>query len=859
MGMKSLLGAALNKVTGAVGAVGKQAAPAAKQVVQAAAPIVPGIKQRFSIIAGELVDMAAVEQLETKELVELYRHVLGRASAISNPDAIDLAFPNLREALQQQGGCGEGAADFLIDLLGKRGVAGQVVKDQVPSFPNGEKPLSFFTDHFVIRYRKLDPGVADPHDGVPDADEQIVLPDGAEGWLRADRRGLNAKNTAPGPRYIQKLGVILEHARAQFIRWGFKDPVVPSSPMEVYVHPWLHDQIDGQTAQEWKHIEIRERLDDARLLMVAPHELFHQVQYKYNRRPKSVVVGFKSAVREGGARFIEECLDDSANRYAHDAKYLFPTDAGGGARSFAGGAQAVNRYAVALLWMYMAEQHGTGGPARGIDAYRIVLEETAADKGDYTSAALRRARSRMPSYGTFDQPVFYDAARREPCSHETTWGNFLVAAYLHAAIEGGDRRFDYAEDAEPIAEPWRTHDPGTINPTRLGDLLVSPIDIRPGDALSERQPPWSARYFRFDAARSSAAMLRVSVSAGEGSDTPPLLQILRLGQGSRIVDIHRTDRATYSKVIPLSYEDPETGEARSIESVVVIAGTRDSAGSYSLELSEVPSSPDVMITRWSSRAGTEYEVDPSAWAWTWISPDIALDEGDTAGTKKLSARIRNRGNAQATDISIKFWYQKATAYLDPTAWTLAGAIESPSLDAGATEWLSMDWAPPAGGVQWSIKVEVSVGNDPNDDNKIALSNIARLKAGDPKAVMVVRAGRTPVRHELRVVPRGPASTLTAQLPAALAGAAPAGALPASSALVLPQPSVTHAVPIKIKTLGSLRPADPEERLPQPDAGCYYPVDPATLPPRIDPEHLVTVVHLVDGVAVGGITYSIDPA
>ena len=43
----------------------------------------------------------------------------------------------------------------------------------------------------------------------------------------------------------------------------------------------------------------------------------------------------------------------------------------------------------------------------------------------------------------------------------------------------------------------------------------------------------------------------------------------------------------------------------------------------------------------------------------------------------------------------------------------------------------------------------------------------------------------------------------------------------------------------------------------PREGTFYPVDPATLPPGVDPESLVTLAHIVDGEAVGGVTYALD--
>ena len=54
----------------------------------------------------------------------------------------------------------------------------------------------------------------------------------------------------------------------------------------------------------------------------------------------------------------------------------------------------------------------------------------------------------------------------------------------------------------------------------------------------------------------------------------------------------------------------------------------------------------------------------------------------------------------------------------------------------------------------------------------------------------------------------------------------------------------------------LKPADPTQRELEPSAEHYYPVDPATLPPGVDPAQIVTVVQTIDGDVVGGVTYRV---
>ncbi len=52
--------------------------------------------------------------------------------------------------------------------------------------------------------------------------------------------------------------------------------------------------------------------------------------------------------------------------------------------------------------------------------------------------------------------------------------------------------------------------------------------------------------------------------------------------------------------------------------------------------------------------------------------------------------------------------------------------------------------------------------------------------------------------------------------------------------------------------------DGELCMARPADNIHYPVAQATLPPGVRSEDLVTVAHVLDGVVVGGVTYSIGP-
>jgi hypothetical protein len=630
----------------------------------------------------------------------------------------------------------------------------------------------------------------------------------------------------------------------------------------------------GQTRAEWSHVEVAPDNDDSQNTGTVPHEMFHQVQFRYNASFTSGT-GIERPLLEGGARLAEDCINDTPNRYVSSGRLLFdaPTSSMWNAP-----ATSTTIYAWGLFWKYLAEQHSTAAevsdePVIGFDAYRKLLESAAtAAAGDpgigYVYDALRLARAQMPWYGTFDQFSWHDAATAELGSNETTWGNFLVANYLHGSASPVlDRRFDYLEDDHLVP-------PGPLRLSQLSPLvaIADSLLLGEGDATSRTGTlqPLSSHYYRVTPKQTAPPrLLRVTFTAGVGL-VDPLVQILRLGPGRTLGDLHRSDRTTWSKTVNMS------GLA---EVVVVVAG-REAGGNYTLAIDEVGARSDVMVTRWNSKVGTEYEEDPRGYTWTWVSPDVMVDtneDGVPDGTvffdvnNKLKVRLRNRGDAVATGIAIEFWYQKATPFLSSSAWTpvqnaagVTQTVTGETLGPGDERWFVADWAPVDDGTHhrhYCVKARVTIAGDANDDNKIVLSNFGSVEPAATRDVpLFLRYAGDGASERVVVVARGSRWRGATRLSFDTQRETVRGAFRSTSGSrrVLGEPPRVTAGAVRLEPSELVR-WDGRTRHDAPRADTFYPVDPRTLPPGVDAASLVTVVHLVNGQPVGGVTYHVVDA
>jgi hypothetical protein len=826
-------------------------------------------------IGGEPVNLAAAAQLTADDLRGVYAYLRFRTDRLPREEVVLRAFPRLVKGREPWDDCGEGRLESIRVLLKERGEFD--LDAELDDFPAGTAVRTFFTANVMVRYT-TDAGAHQVNATVPAADAPVTLSNGTViGTLRANLADLHPDNTAVAPTYVQRVGLIAEHALGRYLAWGFRDPRNGAARMEYRLLAVAG--AFGQTSASWSHVEVRPDNSDVQNLHTVAHEFFHQVQYRYNAT--TTRSGIYGVLREGGARMIEDCLNDVPNRWVDTAALIF-TDPTQSMIDFPVGTSTSIRYAAGLFWKYMAEQHSVlsnpaDEPAIGIDSYRRVLEASATVLGTdpglgYTAGALRNARGQMPWYGSFDRFGWYDPAFTQLGSNETTWGNYLAANYLHGTGNPvSDRRFEYMEDEESVTWPG-----SPIAKLALLQAQVQPADdlvLAQGGVINRAvtgQKAYSARYYRVTPGAPAPRMLRVVFTAGAGM-TDPLVQILRIGAGGAVADLHRSDRPSYSKTISMS----------GLTSVVVIVAARENPGDYTVAFEEVASATDVMVTRWNSAVGREYEIDPRGWSWSWVSPDVMVDTDNDglADTQvvfgidnRLKVRIRNRGNAPATGIQVEFWYQKAAPYLTAARWipvqntalvtqVVTGETLAPAGAPGSEKWVGVDWAPVDDGTHhphWCVRARITVAGDPNTDNKMVLSNFGNLVVDDDGDVLQLL--RHPdLRHDSRldVVPRGTGWTLRVGEVFGDAVRDAAGELEShpcvcSPGAVMDAPTGVSFARLRVER-AELKPWD-GKRTAVPQEGVAYPVPREALPPGVDPASLVTLTHVVDGRAVGGMTY-----
>ncbi|HET6764621.1 MAG TPA: hypothetical protein VFH27_13145 [Longimicrobiaceae bacterium] len=838
------------------------------------------VREIFSYIHGQPVRLNLAQRLTPAELVQAYRFVRGREKEA--PELAVHALPGLFRPSPHHDDCGEGRHEVIRQLLRERGVFDADVGD-ADDLPAGATVHWFYTEHIRVKYTT---DAAFPDDGVnpavPAADANVTLSDGTViGQVRAALADLHPDNTEVAPTYVQRVGIVAENALSHYIspQYGMRDPRNGAPRMEYRIRQ-QDPGIAGQTTAAWSHVEVGPANSDLQNIHTVSHELFHQVQYRYNAT--TTRSGIYGALREGGARLIEDCINDMPNRYAAQGAEILNSPPQS-LIDFPVGTSTPIRYAAGLFWKYIAEHHSehTGAadePAVGIDAYRKVLEASATvlpgDPGiGYDPASLRTARANMPWYGSFDEFGWYDAGHTELGSNESTWGNYLVANYLHGtASPVPESRFEYREDDEAIT--WPGAGVATLAALQAAVLAGDAIALAQGTNVTRNvagQKAYSARYYRVTPSGAPAPrLLRVTFTASAGM-TDPMVQILRLGAGNVLVDLHRSDAATWTKTVAMD----------GLASVVVIASARVHPGDFSVQFEEIASATDVMVTRWNSAVGTEYEADPRGWAWTWVSPDVMVDTDDDlladgsvyfGVDNKLKLRIRNRGNAPATGIHIDFWYQKATPYLSSGAWTpvqnalfVTQSISGETLAAhgspGDEKWVSVNWAPVDDGTHhphYCVKAHITVAGDANSDNKTVLSNFGHVVV-DPDGDNLLQLLRFPdgrLHHLVDVIPRGPRVTF---------GAPKVHGEPMRewTGWARTHLKVMQQAPVKVAfatfpvVFGDLKPWDERQRRLHPEKGRYYPVREDTLPPGVDPASLVTVAHRIEGHAVGGITYRVE--
>jgi hypothetical protein len=852
-------------------------------------------ERKANYLFGIPINLPEVSSLSAEEVLSAYKLMRNPALKLENADRIKKAFPGIfLKPTESPPECGNGILEMFRYLLKERDAEGMF--DEADTDPyQGATVRQFFTANIVVKYTTdatLPGGAVNPNKlpaasaTLPAADSNYTMPNGTViGIVRANLADLDPANTEVAPIYIQKVGLLAEYALSHYINTPFSylDPRGGLTRLEFRILG-LTAGVAGYAVSSDYHMELNTSNSDNQNLGTVPHELFHLVQYRYNAGG-GPANGIRGSMLEGGARLLEESINETPNRYVESAVdgdlsmssvprkgiFNYPEET----LIDIGGSQSLLRYAAGLLWKYMAEQHSTltgaaDEPAIGVDSYRKILERMTTVADNFTITAVRNGRGQLPWYGSFDQFSYYDAGATELGSHETTWGNFLLANYFHRlwtpASPGFDDRFDYKEDDDP---------PGNVASLNTYSPVISAgnaITLSQGSAVTRSvtgHKPYAAVYYEItpDAA-SAPRMLRVNFSASGGMSNP-IVQIVRVGAANALVDIHRSDKTIYSKTINM------TGLTR----VLVIVGSKENGGSFTLQFDEIAGTSDVMVTRWNSLVGTEFEVDPKGWSWTWISPDIMVDTNDDlmddtsvyfGQNNKLKVRLRNRGNAVANNIHIDFWYQKATPFLTSAGWipvqNLAGVTQSLNgltLAPGTEKWFAVDWCPVDDGTHhdhWCVKVLVTCASDPNGDNKMAFRNFANVMVSSPDMDIqaLIRYFSWTVRDNLLVVSRNKRWTLKLQNPEVFRKSVVKVAVYECNAH-----HITLGVPLDMRMANfklvrsRLKEWDGKVTSEPKASHAYYAVDERTLPPGVKSNEIVTLAYVRDGRTFGGISYRIS--
>ena len=209
---------------------------------------------------------------------------------------------------------------FLIEKAGDA----ETDNSDADDLPAGVTIHWFYTAMIQVKYTT---DTAFPNDAVPAAlpavDSDVELSDGTViGTVRANLSDLDPANTEVAPAYVQQVGLIAEHALSRYLSavFGMRDPRNGSARLEYRIRQ-MPAGVAGQTNGSWSHVEVGPGNQLIQNLHTVPHEMFHQVQYRYN--DTTTRSGMYGALREGGARLIEDSINDQPNRWVDTASPIF--------------------------------------------------------------------------------------------------------------------------------------------------------------------------------------------------------------------------------------------------------------------------------------------------------------------------------------------------------------------------------------------------------------------------------------------------------------------------------------------------------------------------------------------------------
>lgn len=571
----------------------------------------------------------------------------------------------------------------------------------------------YATTHFTFRYT-TDAGSDQVRDPTVDTAAAMTLYNDPATVLGTTVAGNGV------PDYVERIALLMEHAHERFVSadFGFTDPS-PAARITVTIEntsPYL-----GWASPD-NQISLSRELTEAYLHDTPIHELFHLFQFVYDVDLGSI----DGLLYEGTARLIPDTIDDRGNRWMWAA--------------YANYAASPNTpldhlsYDAAAFWKYATEQLTAQAtpadePFFGVDVIRRaweLAESTAATGMTGLATVIEHVTPPQVRFASFAE------SRLGLVSNETVFGNWLLANVCKdLAAPVPDARFDYVEDEDA---------PGMaiVTKTSVGSLAALPASIDVND--------WAARYLEIDLSGLTGGLeLGLTATRTDGLAGAPdgLAQIVLVDSAGAIMDIIKTSAASYRRHLGLPYG---TGaDARAPARMLLVLAGRGNAVRFAPTLTQVAAAPDLMITRWNSEGGREYQRNWHDGTFDYRSPDMKLEPARLIRPWEMgrdplhvSVRVRNKGAAAAHGVRVGLKLQLSPRVPfppRPLEWTpVVGPPVSASFDvpANGDKVVTIDVPsalprplPALSRMQWlTVQARILGGGDGSPDNNEAMSRFS---------------------------------------------------------------------------------------------------------------------------------------
>jgi hypothetical protein len=350
------------------------------------------VQQRSGLAAGEswmMGERVCIDEaccLSDAELEVAYAYSVKGAPKNTAPPALLKAFPDLERPQYRPRGdeCGAWCPSAVLHFASTRGLDVKAMVERTRSVSSA--PAIYARGRVKVTYAPAE--IVHNPQGT-----EVVQPGGRTlaGTIDPDLRGV--------PSRVQRLAVIAEDAISRLEALGLQTPEwSPESPLEIRVRrPGRFDDYYGWTSDLVSFIEINPAMPSAQDFSVIPHEIAHRFQIEARRMDGEDHGGLCKAIREGGARLLEDHVFERANKYVADAEFHFQNPES----AFFSGTRP---YATGLFWKYLAERYGTTRQdPSGLGVYRDLL--AVVKQSGYTFNALREL---CMGLGTKLEDVWFD-------------------------------------------------------------------------------------------------------------------------------------------------------------------------------------------------------------------------------------------------------------------------------------------------------------------------------------------------------------------------------------------------------------------------------------------------------------------